>query len=128
MTRDDDRDLREAFAALKREEAASVPAFASMPRQTETSRHRRPWFRWALAAVPVAALTVLALWLRTGPEPQSSTADLSSVGTWYTATDVLLEPHGFELLRTLPWQDDKDDTDSSVDPSPTSRLTRRMHT
>ena len=128
MTPDAARDLRAAFAALKREEAASAPAVASLPLSAETPRPRRRWTRWALATVPAAALAVLALWLRTGTEPESATADLSSVGTWYTATDVLLEPHGFERLRTLPWQDDEDDTDASVDPSPSSRLTRRMHT
>ena len=129
----DDADLRAAFASLRRDEAARAPTRARIlagARARPATGHR-----WALAAAPVAALALLALWLlpagrvdEVAPPPSDAArAPLETLGAWYTATDVLLEPHGWELLRRLPWEE-YEDAEPVDELRPTSRITRRMST
>ncbi len=123
-----DVDLREAFALLRSEEAQRAPTRAQLdaaaPRPT-------PGLRWLLLAAPIAAVALVALWLvPAGSDrdfsPPMAEAARATPGGWYTATDVLLEPHGSEILHTLPWEYEGEEPVEEL--RPTSRLKRRMST
>ncbi len=90
-----DRDLRERFAALRREDASQAPEFSAVP---DRARGRRPaWSRWAAAAamVIVAALLLTKFY----PRPAAPT---QSITEWKSPTDFLLETPGRDLLQTMP--------------------------
>lgn len=96
-----DLDLRERFAALRREVEAHTPPLAlpeaPLPRA-------RPLPAWAAAAA-VAAVIVGALWLLRGRDVRG-TPDLGqqllASAQWVAPTDFLLETPGRELLRGVP--------------------------
>ena len=83
-----DDQLREAFAELRRVEAAHVPRFAMMPRK------RRPYTALAFATVVLLVVLVVAVIPRRPPAP--------SISTWTAPTDFLLQTPGRELLASVP--------------------------
>ena len=97
---DEDRDLRERFARLKREDRTHVPPFRA-PRAREAPRWGRLGQFAAAAAVVLIAL-VLARPDRTPPAITGrGSIDLSTVA-WKSPTDFLLLTPGSELMRTVP--------------------------
>jgi hypothetical protein len=132
----DDQDLREAFARLKHDEAEAASPLAGVLARARSSEGSRFDRRWVLAAVAVAGMVLLAIRLVPAPvEHAANGAADRTLGdevlafTWYTSTDVLLEPHGIELLRTVPWQEDEEEEpELSGNPRPTSRAAWRMYT
>jgi hypothetical protein len=110
---DDDRDLHEIFAAVRREEEAHVPPISlpPVPHLSQTARaHRRLRLsgKLAVAATCLAALIAAAVWLLPGshvarerpnrvPDPAAA-----SLATWKPATDFLLDTPGRELLQGVP--------------------------
>jgi hypothetical protein len=101
MTDDTDRDLHEAFDALRR--ATQAPAFSGTldglaRHQPRAARLRRSVVGVAVAAV-VAAVLVFGLIRSRGRPP--SLVDLASAH-WEAPTDFLLRTPGAELLRTMP--------------------------
>ncbi|HEY8130290.1 MAG TPA: hypothetical protein VII12_00235 [Thermoanaerobaculia bacterium] len=83
----DDR-LRQAFAELRREEAAHVPPF-----RVDGRRGRWPATRLAFALL---VLMIVAMIFRHHNTPQPSIAE------WRAPTDFLLKTPGQELLTSVP--------------------------
>jgi hypothetical protein len=96
-----DRDLYEAFAAVRRGEQARIPAF------TRTSPNPpNDGFRGRLVAITacLAVMIAAAVWLASGApgrrqRPQQATVSLAN---WKPPTDFLLETPGRELLQDVP--------------------------
>jgi hypothetical protein len=105
---DDDRDLHEIFAAVRREEEAHVPPISIL---SLTARGRRPRLlsaRLATGAACLATAIAAAVWLlpgsrvaHVGPNRGREQAT-ASIGSWKPATDFLLETPGRELLEGIP--------------------------
>jgi hypothetical protein len=80
---------------------ASRPVSADVTRRG--ARRSRAW-RYAGAALPLAAAAVLVLWLLTeSPRvPERSTVSLAEIGTYDTPTDVLLDIPSVDALDRVP--------------------------
>jgi len=99
-----DEDLRDRFAALRREEEARTPEFARLLK-TRVERVRRwPAVSMTAAAVCTVIVIAVALWLgRAAWRPhQEQRAAVASITAWKSPTDFLLETPGSEMLRTMP--------------------------
>ena len=96
---DDDRELRDMFARLRREDHSHVPPF-----RLPASRPVSPWalpVKVAAAAAVVLVAVVLAVpdsGQRRSPIPPVNPGDAA----WHSPTDFLLITPGRELLRTIP--------------------------
>ena len=97
-----DGDLRDRFAALRREDAAGAPSFAA----TRAAAARRPARRvrlvplaGAIAVTIVAAVVAFAL-LRSRA-PREPLVGLSTT-RWQSPTDFLLRVPGAQYLETVP--------------------------
>ena len=105
-----DDDLRDRFAALRREEEPQAPEFAALlPGMAGRSRRRDGRRILGATALVIIAAAVI-LWLRPAPpatrqEPGRPAASLTQ---WRAPTDFLLETPGRDMLRTVPaigvWQ------------------------
>jgi hypothetical protein len=102
--RDDERELRAAFARLREDEAQRAPSLEALLARTGASRaQRRPWLRVALPVASAFAASA-ALWLATrAPEPAppqlasrvaspplDSRARVIPLGSLRSPTDALL--------------------------------------
>jgi hypothetical protein len=100
----DDRDLYEAFQALRREEEAGVPRFA-LP---AVAAHGR--YPLAVATACLIAVLAAALWLMPGHHARSGRPEraAASITSWTPPTDFLLKTPGRELVEGVPsigeWQ------------------------
>ncbi len=103
MTNDpnlEDKDLRERFAALRREDEAQAPDFVVL-----TARRRpRSVGKFVGVAAFVVAIVVGVILLRPVPrKPEQGTGgNIASIAEWKAPTDFLLETPGRELLRSVP--------------------------
>ncbi len=95
---EDDRDLRELFAELRRREQQAVPSFERVWAAAQARRGPRPRLRFALAAAAIVAL--LLLWLGGTPVPAPEAPP--AVARWTSPTQFLLATPGRELLSTIP--------------------------
>jgi hypothetical protein len=98
---DDDSDLRQAFAALRREDADQASPFRAMLAGGAGRRGRR--FTPAPGRLVAAAALVAALvgvWAMRGPAP--ATPPMASMERWTAPTDFLLRTPGREVLETVP--------------------------
>ena len=106
-----DDDLRDRFAALRREEEAQAPEFAVF--SPGVAGHGRRRSRVKIMAVAACLVTVAAVvfWLRFVPQKAERAPGKPAVSLteWRAPTDFLLETPGRELLRTVPaigvWHD-----------------------
>jgi hypothetical protein len=98
----DDRDdaLREAFGALRREDAQGAGSFASLVARPPVSR-RGPALILGrtLAAAALLASLAVGLAVRRAPPAPPATA---SITAWTAPTDFLLRTPGSEVLDTIP--------------------------
>jgi len=101
-----DDDLRDRFAALRREEEAQAPQYAVL--WPGGAGHGR-WPSQAkakLIAVAVCLVTMVAAVFLLRPVPQKlereASRPVASLTEWRSPTDFLLETPGRELLRTVP--------------------------
>ena len=96
-----DRDLRDRFAGIRREDAAGAPSFHALRAAAGlgTQAHRRMAPIPALAAAAVLALAAILI-LR----PHTPREPLVSLSTtrWVSPTDFLLRVPGAEYLSTVP--------------------------
>lgn len=100
MSERDDEQLRERFAALRREHTIAAPVF----RDTLAAARSRPYAgaRRRLGFAAGAALLLVALVLiLTVRNRHRTTVDLASVRV-HAPTDFLLQLPGADLLRTMP--------------------------
>src|SRR5688572_3397655 len=94
MRGDDENDLREAFAVLRREDAKRVPAFEAV--RARRRPRRLPPLGGLLAAASVAAAILAVVARRPDPPP------MASMEEWIAPTDFLLETPGRDIVRTVP--------------------------
>ena len=98
----DDRDLRQRFAALRREDEGGTPAFASI-RKTLATRRRRPRMTTLLTAAAALAMLLAAVSLLRPPHAgKAPPPPVLSITEWRAPTDFLLQTPGRELLRAVP--------------------------
>ena len=100
---DGDADLRAAFAALREEDAARVPAFDAVLAGASRSAadRRRPWLLPSLTGtVAAAALVVAVIAVTRRPEPPPP--PVASIEQWTAPADFLLETPGRDFLETVP--------------------------
>ncbi len=104
----DDRDLRENFDALRREDEGASPAFDPMwdrAARRHTSRRFTAASRQALWAAAGAAFLAGAtiLYRAASPPPETVSVDVArAFAEWRAPTDFLLRTPGRELLETVP--------------------------
>jgi len=106
MNANDDRELRERFAALRDEDAASAPSLSRVLRGRTAQPPARP-SRWipvtVLATAAVVTAVVLVRTLRgTGPSTEDAIAQATSLSSWTAPTDAWLTLSGFEILNSVP--------------------------
>ena len=95
---DDDRDLRERFAALRGEESRRAAGF---DRVVAHARKRRAPPRAAAFATATFAIALVAVaWIVVSQRPPAP--ELPMPATWREPTAFLLQTPGRELLSTLP--------------------------
>ncbi len=104
---DDDRDLREAFAGLRREEQAQITELHRLLERARVGRVRRSPRALAPVLVSVAALAALGLIVARGfhlsePATPPGTESAMSLSAWTAPTAFLLRTPGHALLSTLP--------------------------
>src|SRR5690242_16218807 len=97
----EDQDLRQAFAALRREIDAGLSEFR-MPHAPARRRTVRWHARPLLAAGLLAAAIVGVVLERRAMERREMLAPFLSSTTWQSPTDYLLVIPGQELLSTVP--------------------------
>jgi hypothetical protein len=104
----DDRDLRESFDALRREDEGASPAFNSMwdrAARRDASRrltHASRQAVWVAAGVAFLAGATILYWTPS-PPPEAVSADVArAFAEWRAPTDFLLRTPGRELLETVP--------------------------
>lgn len=102
---DDDRELRELFSRLKREDRTRVPSYRTPV--ARVAPRWRPVARLAVAAAVVLIALVLGRPDRT-PNMARQLVDLGAA-TWEAPTDFLLITPGSELLRSIPTVGSPDD-------------------
>lgn len=96
---DDETGLREAFAALRREDAATAPPFARvLAGRVVHRRFLAPLLGRLVAAASLAAAVVVAVAVRRPAPPPAAL----SIEPWTAPTDFLLQTPGLELLETVP--------------------------
>jgi hypothetical protein len=101
----DDPDLREIFAGLRREDECAAPPFQRLWRAGARRDAMAPPVRtrWILATAGIAGIAAVVLTLSRGTPrvnvPDESTVSLS---TWRPPTDFLLQTPGRDLLATVP--------------------------
>jgi hypothetical protein len=102
MMRDDDEaDLRQAFAALRREDAEQAPPFDGVL-TAQLGRGRRrlmPLLGGLAASVAAIVLVVVAVAVR---HPASTPPQAGAIEQWTAPTDFLLKTPGREILDTTP--------------------------
>jgi hypothetical protein len=97
-----DQELRERFAALRRDDAKRTPDFERMLRR---SRHRASSRLGGLVAASCLLLAAVAASVfqishdRARPAPNAFTPSLAN---WRAPTDFLLNTPGRELMHTVP--------------------------
>lgn len=93
----DDADLRQAFAVLRREEAKAAPTFEAVRARTRVGPRRFAPLGGLLAAATVAAAILGIVVRRPNPPPP-----MASMEQWIAPTDFLMDTPGREIVRTVP--------------------------
>jgi hypothetical protein len=97
----DDRDLRELFAELRREDHAHAGEFGSFLRARPRANPIRLSV-WAAAAAGLAVtIAVVVMSVPRSGRRTIGTPEIS-ITEWKSSTDFLLRTPGLELLRTIP--------------------------
>jgi hypothetical protein len=112
---DDDRDLQEYFAAVRRDEAARVPPISRLRLATHKEVRGGLSSKLAFTAACLAALIAAAVWLLPGSRVAHEGSNrgreqaAASITSWKPDTDFLLNTPGRELLEGVPaigeWHD-----------------------
>lgn len=101
---DEDRDLREAYSALREEDRRHTPDLERL--LTRPLPRRRtvpaPWKPILAAAVVLALVAAAALWWLPPPEGVEGDPTAGALLAWRAPTDVLLETPGRSLLGEVP--------------------------
>jgi len=101
MSKPSDQDLRDHFAALRRDNEAGAPSFHATQAAARSRRlsHRPEWLMPAVAAVALLVAAAVAFLRPRAPRhPLVSLA----VTRWQSPTDFLLQVPGAEYLTSVP--------------------------
>ncbi len=101
MIERDDHHVKQAFEALRREDAAGAPPFAATIAAGRARRTARPRRRVGLVAAVIVVVAVVVISLRRERDGVRLEIDLATV-RWQAPTDFLLHLPGDELLRSVP--------------------------
>ncbi len=103
MIERDDPHLKQAFEALRREDAAGTPPFRATVAAAHARQAGAPARRALMlaAAVVVAVAAVVVVSTRRHRDGVRLEIDLATV-RWHAPTDFLLKLPGDELLRSVP--------------------------
>lgn len=99
MTHEDDRDLREAFAAARRQDRRDAPAFARVRGGARQGSREDQLVVPLAVALGLAALALVAV-LR--PRTVAPPPAVPSITDWRSPTESLLQTPGREVLWMLP--------------------------
>ena len=106
MTPGDDLELRKRFTALRAEDEASAPSFASVVRgRTDAPSVRRTRWVPVAALVSAAALTTVALLgpaVRHEPSLDEAIAQAQEIDSWTAPTDEWLTLSELEIPESVP--------------------------
>jgi hypothetical protein len=105
MSANDDRELRQRFAALREHDAASAPGFSDLLRR-RTASAPRGRMRFAPIAVGglAAIVTAIALvhWVRGDRSIDTAIEQAKSLSSWTAPTDSWLTLSGLEIPNSVP--------------------------
>lgn len=99
MPDDDDADLRQAFADLRRADAEAAPPFERLRAHAVRPGRRLAPGRALLVAASLAAAVIAGLAVR---RPHPAPPPPVSIEEWAAPTDFLLETPGLEIVQTVP--------------------------
>jgi hypothetical protein len=102
MRDDAEADLRQAFAALRREDAEQAPPFDGVLTAAQLRRGRRrlaPVLGGLAASVAAIVIVVVVVAVR---HPPSTPPPAAGIEQWTAPTDFLLRTPGREILETTP--------------------------
>ena len=106
MSPNDDRELRERFAALRDEDAAGAPAFSDVLRGRTTSPTTRRSRLIPIAVLAAAAVVTTVVLVKPPGGGDGSTeaaiAQAKALSSWTAPTDALLTLSGLEIPNTVP--------------------------
>jgi hypothetical protein len=94
---EDDADLRQAFAVLRREEAKAAPTFEALRSRAHGGPRRLAPLGGLLVAAAAAAAILGIVVRRPDPPPP-----MASMEQWIAPTDFLLDTPGRDIVRTVP--------------------------
>jgi len=102
-----DRELRERFAALRRQDQERAGEYATFLRRAPrraTSTRATSTRAWAASGATVSlVLALFAAWLFVGRSARiASGGRQASITEWKSSTDFLLRTPGEEVLRNVP--------------------------
>jgi hypothetical protein len=97
-----DRDLRELFAGLRREDQAHAGEISSFLQRGTPRANRIRGSVWAAVAAGLAVMIAVAVLSMPRPGRRSIGSPEMSITEWKSSTDFLLSTPGLELLRTIP--------------------------
>src|SRR5258707_14454886 len=100
-----DNDLRDRFAALRREEEAQAPDFVVLASGSAARQRRRPAGKMIVLATCLAMMIAAAIFLLRPvllKPKQGPGSPVASITEWNAPTDFLLETPARELLPTVP--------------------------
>lgn len=106
-----DKQVRQRFEDLKREDAGRVPSFAALWHRAQShgdaGRVAVPWFRFAAMAALIAAVIVVSgvLLRRGGPERPATDSYALALSEWESPTQALLQVPGQQFLSSVPQLD-----------------------
>ena len=106
MNSNDDRELRERFAALRDEDAASTPSLSGVLRGRLGKGPARPsrWIPVAVLAAAAVVTTVVVVSMPQNMKPsiEVAIAQAQSISSWTAPTDEWLTLSGLEIPNTVP--------------------------
>jgi hypothetical protein len=120
----DDSDLRERFASLRRAEAASAPNFEWVLGSGRRRFNNAGWRVAVAAGIVSVAVGGVILRVSHPPEAPVALASAPTLAQWRAPTDFLLNTPVQELLHTIPEIGER--TSTRLDPLPPIGLTTPM--
>jgi len=106
MNANDDRDLREEFAALRHEDAASAPPLSCVLRGRTAAPPKHSSRLISIAALATAAAITAVVLVKTprgsAPSIEEAIAQAQSISSWTAPTDAWLTLSGLEIPNSVP--------------------------